>query len=293
MPVHTNFRPASFDQVTDPAEIRRVSAHESYPVAPFVVPREIRPHLLALYGFMRLIDDVGDRLIEGRSSGIVEVEADLVSVFQGNEPRLAVLQQLSRTVREYQLDPLPFADMIEAARLDQTVRHYADRAALQQWLDLSGPPYGRVLLQLMRADTPQRRKWMGSLCIATALIDQCCDVREDASNGRVYLPMVELERFGVEIDDLHAHVSSPGLRQLILHHAAFAQARLRDSAPLVRSLHGWPRRLGAGLYATADADLQWIRRRQGDIRPGDARRHRDVAATWLRSWSMAPTGQCR
>ena len=33
---------------------------ENFPVAPLLAPREARPHLRAIYGFARLVDNLGD-----------------------------------------------------------------------------------------------------------------------------------------------------------------------------------------------------------------------------------------
>lgn len=36
------------------------AAHENFPVAPFFLPRAWRTDLMAVYGFARLVDDIGD-----------------------------------------------------------------------------------------------------------------------------------------------------------------------------------------------------------------------------------------
>ena len=58
------------------------------------------------------------------------------------------------------------------------------------------------------------------------------DVKEDASQGRIYLPQENLERFGVSPDDLLAPGTSPALRGLLVHQGRRAYDYYDQSRPL-------------------------------------------------------------
>ena len=106
--------PAATDQAaTDqPAAAPRTAAEvwlgaaakasaENFPVAMRILPARYRRHLMALYGFARLTDDIGDEVTpEARLRLLDELEADVARIFDGSGPRLAVLRELAVTVTE-------------------------------------------------------------------------------------------------------------------------------------------------------------------------------------------------
>ncbi|GAA4961395.1 hypothetical protein GCM10023238_30750 [Streptomyces heliomycini] len=119
------------------------AAAENFPVAPFFLPRPWRDDLMAVYGFARLVDDIGDgdlapggadaRLLgvseeaaEDRLTLLDAFEADLNRVFDpaGPEPRHPLLRRLRPTVRRHALTPAPFLGLIAANRQDQLVKRY-------------------------------------------------------------------------------------------------------------------------------------------------------------------------
>jgi len=53
---------------------------ENFPVAARVLPARLRRHLLAIYGFARLADDIGDEAPGDRLASLDWLEAELVTV---------------------------------------------------------------------------------------------------------------------------------------------------------------------------------------------------------------------
>lgn len=99
------------------------AADENFPVAPFFLPKAWRDDLMAVYGFARLVDDIGDgdlapggadaRLLgaspeeaEDRLLLLDAFEADLHRVFDST-PRHPLLRRLQPTVRRAGLTPSP------------------------------------------------------------------------------------------------------------------------------------------------------------------------------------------
>ena len=59
-----------------------------------------------------------------------------------------------------------------------------------------------MVLAIFGAATNQRIAWSDSICTALQLAEHWQDVAEDAIVGRVYLPLEDLRRFGVTVDEL-------------------------------------------------------------------------------------------
>ena len=64
-------------------EVLDRAAGENFSVASLVLGRRARDHLLAIYGFARLVDQLGDEVAGDRLAPLDALEADLDRVFDG------------------------------------------------------------------------------------------------------------------------------------------------------------------------------------------------------------------
>ena len=92
---------------------------ENFSVASVVLGAAARRHLLAIYGYARLVDQIGDAVAGDRLALLDGFELDLDRIFTGGEPSHPVLRRLEPTVHELGLPREPFARLIEANRRDQ------------------------------------------------------------------------------------------------------------------------------------------------------------------------------
>jgi squalene synthase HpnC len=259
------------------AELRARAGRENFPVALALLSRAQRAHLMALYGFARLADDVGDEAEGDRLALLDELDADLSRVFAGVEPRHPVVQRLAPTVQTLSLPEPPFRRLIEAGRRDQRVSRYATWAELQGYCALSANPVGQLVLHVFGAATAERFRASDAVCTALQLVEHCQDVAEDLARGRLYLPAEDLARFGCQEHDLRARTASPAVRELLGFEVARARALLDLGAPLLQTLSGRARLAIAGFIAGGRAAAGAIERRDFDVLGGAPRpRRRDL-----------------
>jgi squalene synthase HpnC len=259
-----------------PAPAAARARRENFPVALALLSRAQRTHLMALYGFARLADDLGDEAEGDRLALLDELDADLGRVFAGREPLHPVLQSLAPTVRALRLPEPPFRRLIEANRRDQRVSRYATWAELRGYCALSANPVGHLVLHVFGAATPERFPASDAVCTALQLVEHCQDVAEDLARGRLYLPAEDLARFGCQERDLCAPAAGPGVRGLLRFEVGLARCAPIAALPwCARSRPGAPgdRRIRRGGRAAADA----IERRGFDVLGGALRpRRRDL-----------------
>jgi len=179
-----------------PAEVMARAQGENFPVASRLLPRRHRSHLLAIYGFARLVDELGDSAQGDRLAALDWIERDLGRAYAGRaeHPLMIALQ---RTLRECALPREPFARLIEANRTDQRVARYQSWEQLRGYCALSANPVGELVLRVFGKATPARIALSDSICTALQLIEHCQDVAEDFAAGRIYLPREELTRCGL------------------------------------------------------------------------------------------------
>ena len=207
-----------------------------------MLPRRERAHLLAVYGFARLVDELGDSdelAPADRLPALDWLEGELDRAFRG-EATHPLLVRLEATVRECGLTREPFARLIEANRVDQRVARYRTWEQLRGYCALSADPVGELVLGVFGLATPGRIALSDSICTALQLAEHCQDVAEDLARGRVYLPLEDLARFGcAEADLARDHAGAP-LREVLAFEVARARELLDEGAPLIAQLRGAP-----------------------------------------------------
>jgi squalene synthase HpnC len=263
----------------DPALLRAKAGAENFPVALRVLPRAQRLGLEAVYGFARLVDDVGDLADGDRTAQLDWIEADLVRAFRGAAEH-PLLRALTPVVRAFGLGVEPFRRLIQANRRDQVTSRYETFAELLDYCALSANPVGELVLQVFGALTPERLGRSDAVCTALQLAEHLQDVGEDLARGRVYLPAEDLRRFGVSEDDLRAGRRAEPFRRLLGFEVERARGLLAEGVPLVASLRGRPRLAVAAYVAGGRAALDGIERSGYDVleRSPSAGRARRLAA---------------
>lgn len=260
------------------------AAAENFPVAPFFLPRAWRDDLMAIYGYARLVDDIGDgdlapggtdaRLLglppqdaHDRLLLLDAFEADLRKVFDAT-PNHPLLRRLRSTVRRHALTPEPFLALIAANRQDQLVRRYETYEDLLAYCELSANPVGHLVLAVTGTTTPERVRHSDAICTALQIVEHLQDVTEDLGRDRVYLPADDMTRFHVQEADLAAPTAGASVRALVAYEAQRARNLLNEGAPLVGSVHGRLRLLLAGFVAGGRAAVQAIAAARFDVLPG-------------------------
>ncbi|MGW7008346.1 squalene synthase HpnC [Streptomyces sp. NPDC054933] len=261
------------------------AARENFPVAPFFLPRAWRADLMAIYGYARLVDDIGDGdLPPGRDDAVWlglpreasgdrlamldAFEADLRKVFDSTPPGHPILRALQPTVRRHGLTPEPFLGLIEANRQDQRISRYARYEDLLAYCELSANPVGRLVLAVTGTATPERIRRSDAVCTALQIVEHLQDVAEDLRRDRVYLPAEDMERFGVSETDLAAPTGGAKVRALVKFEAERARDLLNEGPPLVGSVHGRLKLLLAGFVAGGRAALAAVAAARYDVLPG-------------------------
>jgi squalene synthase HpnC len=205
--------------------------HENFPVALRVLPGRLRTRLETIYGFARLVDELGDEYAGDRNAALDWLELELERAFEGRAEH-PLLQRVTTFVRETHATRDPFLRLIEANRQDQIVSRYATWDELAQYCMLSANPVGELVLVSVDAATPERILLSDDVCTALQLVEHLQDVEEDLARGRVYVPAEDLARFGV------SDLTQPLPAGLVEFEVARARALLAAGIPLVASLKG-------------------------------------------------------
>jgi squalene synthase HpnC len=239
------------------------AAGENFPVASLLAPRSARPHLRAVYGFARLVDNLGDEAAGDRAALLDELERELEG-----PPRTEIMRRLHATIADRGLPLDPFRRLIEANRRDQVRSRYETWDELREYCTYSADPVGRLVLGIYgRAGEPELVAMSDAVCTGLQLVNFVQDPPRDLALGRVYLPQEDLRRFGVA-DDALAGPPTRAIAGLLRFEGERARELLERGLPLRRALGGRPG-LSVALYARGGlAALQALERAGWDVFTG-------------------------
>jgi squalene synthase HpnC len=216
---------------------------ENFPVASILAPRAARPHLRAIYGFARLVDNLGDEAEGDRRALLDALEAELEG-----PPRTEIMQRLHATIEACALPLEPFRRLIEANRIDQRKARYGTWEDVREYCTYSADPVGRLVLGVYgRAGDETFVGMSDSVCTGLQLVNFVQDPPRDLALGRVYLPQEDLKRFGVADADLAGPLTER-VESLLQFEGERARDLLVSGLPLADALPGRAG-LSVALYA--------------------------------------------
>jgi len=207
------------------------SHYENFTVASWLMPREMRPHMYAIYAYARMADDFADEHHD--LAMLDDWERELDSAYAGT-PRHPVFIALADTVRRFDIPREPFRDLLTAFRSDVDFKGFETLDDLLAYSRYSANPVGRLVLFLFGYRDPERQHLSDLICSGLQLANFWQDVAVDFGKGRIYLPRREMQRFGVTANDLAAHTSSREFRELMRHEVGVAHAMLVEGGELHR-----------------------------------------------------------
>ncbi|MFB3118737.1 MAG: squalene synthase HpnC, partial [Myxococcota bacterium] len=256
---------------------------ENFPVALRVLSANQRRHLMAIYRFARLTDQIGDAAHGNRLAMLdelqrqvdtcVDAETDVNTCVDAQTDvnacvdaqtdasageRHLIIETLRPTIRECGMPIGPFHRLIDANRLDQRKHRCENYQELLDYCDLSANPVGELVLYVFGAATPERIRQSDAVCTGLQLVEHWQDVKEDHAAGRIYLPIEDLVKFGCREEELSAATASLALRELLRFECERAHGLLDEGVPLVRSLRGRARLAISGFVAGGRAALDAI-----------------------------------
>ncbi len=229
--------------------IARAAASNFY-YAFFMLPSRKRDALCALYAFMRLVDDVSDTPggIEEKQKGLARWRAALDAAVAGDVSGHSILPAFADTICRFRIPPRYFHDLISGAEMDLMVKDYPTFDRLREYCYRVAGTVGLTCLHVFGFDDPHAPNLAEKLGIAFQLTNILRDVPKDYEMGRVYLPIEDLEQFGVSMAELAGGPLTPAKRALFEHEAARAWNFYREGVELIPRVHPDAR---AALWALA------------------------------------------
>jgi len=174
-----------------------------------LLDRDRRRALCAVYAFARRVDDIGDGTLppeekllrlDQAARALAAVEATRAAGADEGDP---VMVALADAYARFALPAGALGELIEGVRMDVADVTYESLEELVLYCRRVAGAIGRVCLAVFGrrggagGEQAGAEQLADDLGVAMQLTNILRDVREDAENGRVYLPREDLRRFGL------------------------------------------------------------------------------------------------
>lgn len=219
---------------------RRLNAAHgrTYYFATRFLPRDRRHHVHALYGFARYADDLVDHFDLGwsdvrRRQALEEWSAGFLASLCRGDSDDPILKAVIATVTELEIRHDDLRAFLRSMAMDLTVTRYETYEELYEYVYGSAAVIGAMMLPVLGGRHLDARARAMDLGIAFQLTNFLRDIAEDHLRGRIYLPLEDLARFGVDEEDFRRRQVTPAMRRLLAFEAARTRTLYR------RAEQGW------------------------------------------------------
>jgi len=174
------------------------SHYENFPVASRLLPPAMRPHVAAVYAFARVADDMadeGEMPAEERLARLADWERRLHEAIdtarapsEADDRDALILVAAAHTIRQLDLPPSLFDDLISAFGQDTMTTRYDSWSALFDYCRRSANPVGRLVLRIAGHRDERLDRSSDAFCTALQLTNFWQDLGRDWKAGRLYVP---------------------------------------------------------------------------------------------------------
>jgi len=185
--------------------------YENFPVASFLLPAQMRPHIAAVYAFARVADDIadeGDRPAEERLAALDKWSARLLAAAydepKARDEHAEIFVALGNTIRVCRLHVPLLQDLLNAFRQDVIVKRYDTWTDVLDYCRRSANPVGRLVLKIAGYEDPGLEAKSDAVCSALQVTNFLQDLEIDWRRGRLYVPREFWQPAGAREADLDA-----------------------------------------------------------------------------------------
>ncbi|MFZ0389127.1 MAG: presqualene diphosphate synthase HpnD [Calditrichia bacterium] len=188
-----------------------------------VLPREKREAIYTLYAFCRQTDDIADS-DQPHSKKQLQLdiwEEELLRQFSGQHSHQ--FQKVWKIADRFRIPIEYFMELIKGVRMDLARVRFQSFDDLMTYCYRVASVVGLMSIQIFGYRDERVKEYAVNLGIALQLTNIMRDVGVDAEMGRLYLPIEELNRFGVTEQDILNKRNNPAFQRLMRHQ--FMRAR--------------------------------------------------------------------
>ncbi len=198
----------------------------------FSLPKEKREAITAVYAFCREVDDAVDA--PGQMNPVAEVSRwreEIARTYDG-KPTMPLTQSLAEAIERFDLSRTYFDGILQGVAMDLDKTRYDSYESLATYCYHVAGEVGLLCMEIFGYRSERLKSYAIKLGTAFQLTNILRDVGSDADRGRIYLPLDDLQRFGVNEQEILTKRLTPHFRRLMAFEARRARDVYREAAVL-------------------------------------------------------------
>ncbi|MEZ6054392.1 MAG: phytoene/squalene synthase family protein [Planctomycetaceae bacterium] len=199
------------------------------------LPRPMFRDMCALYAFMRVTDDLGDdlsRSVAQRTAALRSWRGAIDAAIAGEPSSHPVVSAMMDVQRRYEIPVEYLHAVIRGVESDLGSARFETFADLSNYCYHVAGAVGLCCIHIWGFDDAAALDRAVDCGLAFQLTNILRDLREDAQNGRVYLPQEDLMRFGYSEEDLREGLINEQFRELMAFQVNRARSYYRQGGEL-------------------------------------------------------------
>ena len=196
---------------------------------------EKRNAITVLYAFCRELDDVVDGCTDPNVAQITLNwwRSDLEKVFNNEMPEHPVHQALKDIRASFDLPKNEFEALIDGMQMDLEQARYGSFDELKLYCHRVAGVVGCLIARILGFSNPQTLEYADKMGLALQLTNIIRDVGEDARQGRIYLPIEEMQKFDVPANVIMQCKPTDNFAKLMQFQVDRARETYRDAMLLL------------------------------------------------------------
>ena len=193
------------------------------------LPADKRAAIEAVYAFCRSVDDAVDSAPDHASARdqLLFWRRELAACYGDGEPSHPISRDLAGHVRRLDLSREPLEDVIRGVEMDLTRRSYETFPELALYCGRVASAVGLSCIEIFGSRGEASRRYATTLGIAFQLTNILRDLRTDCRDGRCYIPLEEMRRFGYSPEEAAEGRGGDAFRRLMEFQCARAEDLFR------------------------------------------------------------------
>ena len=196
-----------------------------------------RPAVHALYGFARYADEFVDSLTDPHPDALVTWGTAFLDALDTGATQDPVGRAMLTTMRRWDIPRHHVEAFLESMQMDITVTGYPTYADLEHYMYGSAAVIGLQMLPILEPIHPDAAVRARALGEAFQMSNFIRDAGEDLRRGRVYLPLEDLDAFGVTREALAGDVVTAPIRELLRFEIERTRRLYAFAGPGIEMLH--------------------------------------------------------
>ena len=223
---------------------------------------EKRNAITVLYAFCRELDDVVDSCTDPNVAQITLNwwRSDLEKVFNNEMPEHPVHQALKDIRENFDLPKNEFEALIDGMQMDLEQARYGSFDELKLYCHRVAGVVGRLIARILGFSNLKTLEYADKMGLALQLTNIIRDVGEDARQGRIYLPIEEMQKFDVPANVIMQCKPTENFAQLMQFQVNRARETYREAMLLLPAEDKKSQKVGLIMAAIYYALLNEINR---------------------------------